>query len=87
MKYQYKKPWYYSVDYKNGNILWKLFSSLQSFWPGIQALYGDVDIAKDSILNFHSIWRIYGSIPEGIFFFYYFKRYTLFLFIIIYFFF
>ncbi|EFC44243.1 predicted protein [Naegleria gruberi] len=65
LKYVYKNPWYSDVDMKFPKITFGLYNSLASFWPGVQALYGNYEIAKKSIIAIHGIWRKYGSIPEG----------------------
>jgi mannosidase alpha-like ER degradation enhancer 2 len=58
--------WYFEVDMFTGAITWPLFSSLQAFWPGLQAIIGkDLDLAVKTVKAFHGVWRKYGCIPEG----------------------
>ncbi|KAL9643940.1 hypothetical protein ABK040_005409 [Willaertia magna] len=65
MQYVYRKPWYLDVDMKLTKVTFAIYNSLASFWPGIQALYGDYETAKDTINAVHGVWRKYGCLPEG----------------------
>ena len=38
--------------------------SLAAFWPGVLALYGDVEGAKHHWLPWHVLWQRYGALPE-----------------------
>jgi len=46
-------------------VTWPLFNSLQSFWPGMQSLIGDMEPAVDTLRAFHTLWRHLGVHPEG----------------------
>jgi len=63
--YVIKRDWYVEVEMSSGAQLWSIFNSLQAFFPGIQALYGDVTAAKRIVRSFHAVWRRFGMIPEG----------------------
>ncbi|EGC39812.1 hypothetical protein DICPUDRAFT_91147 [Dictyostelium purpureum] len=64
-KYIKKDPWYVDVSIDRGAIVWPIYNSLQSFWPGVQSMYGDYESAFSTIKSFHIVWRRYGFIPEG----------------------
>ncbi|KAM9966010.1 hypothetical protein ACTFIR_006198 [Dictyostelium discoideum] len=64
-KYIKKDPWYVDVSIDRASIVWPIYNSLQSFWPGIQSMYGDYENAFSTIKSFHIVWRRYGFIPEG----------------------
>ena len=46
-------------------MTWPLFNSLQCFWPGMQTLLGDYEMAVDTLRAFHTLWRFLGYHPEG----------------------
>ncbi len=71
---------YVDVQMAKGGIVWALFSSLQSYWPGVQVLFDDIEPAISTLKvffvifvifteyfmkAFHSVWRRYGFTPEG----------------------
>eukprot|EP00741_Cyanophora_paradoxa_P009647 tig00001545_g9345.t1 len=60
-----KDAWYVDANMYSGQIVWPIFNSLQAFWPGLQALYGDVSAAAETHYAFHWVWRKYIGIPEG----------------------
>lgn len=64
-KYIYRSPWYVDVDMNSGSPLMAIYNSLQSFWPGTLSSVGRIDLARETLLNFHSVWRKYGALPEG----------------------
>ena len=41
------------------------FNSLATFWPGVQALAGDVHNAAASLRAFFEVWHRYGFMPEN----------------------
>jgi mannosidase alpha-like ER degradation enhancer 2 len=57
-------PWYLDVNMDTGGIVWPSFSSLQCFWPGLQALIGDVEAAAETAEAFHRMWLVHGATPE-----------------------
>eukprot|EP01080_Neovahlkampfia_damariscottae_P002502 gene2502-3208_t len=64
-KHLYKNHWYYDVDMNTANTVWPIFNSLQAFFPGIEALAGNIPDARKTVANFHSVWRRFGMTPEG----------------------
>ena len=46
-------------------VTWPLFNSLQGFWPGMQLLVGEREMALDTMRAFHALWRHLGFHPEG----------------------
>eukprot|EP00003_Mantamonas_plastica_P003398 TRINITY_DN12703_c0_g1_i1.p1 TRINITY_DN12703_c0_g1~~TRINITY_DN12703_c0_g1_i1.p1 ORF type:complete len:451 (-),score=87.58 TRINITY_DN12703_c0_g1_i1:36-1340(-) len=60
-----REPWYIDVHMSRGVMVWPVYNSLQSFWPGLQTLYGDITNASKSLTAFYSVWRKYGFVPEG----------------------
>nr|VZI44154.1 unnamed protein product [Spirometra erinaceieuropaei] len=56
--------WHYMVSMKQGSVTSPLFQSLESFWPGVLALAGDIEEAKESLLQYHQVWKKYGFLPE-----------------------
>jgi mannosidase alpha-like ER degradation enhancer 2 len=58
-------PWYVEAGMSTGNVLGTRYDSLMSFWPGIQALYGDIEVATTTHDAFYKVWRHYGFTPEG----------------------
>ncbi|WJX66225.1 Alpha-mannosidase I mns4, variant 2 [Trifolium repens] len=61
--------WIYASRYVEVNmdfaaLVWPLFNSLQAFWPGLQALAGDINPAIRTDVAFLSVWRRYGFTPE-----------------------
>lgn len=41
-----------------------LFSSLDAYYPGLLSMVGDLEQARKTLLNYHLIWKQYGSLPE-----------------------
>mmetsp|Transcript_81341 Transcript_81341/g.143431 ORF Transcript_81341/g.143431 Transcript_81341/m.143431 type:complete len:532 (-) Transcript_81341:611-2206(-) len=64
-KWLYKPPWYIEVHMHNGMTVWPIYNSLQAFWPGTQALAGNLQQAKETVRAMHGIWRRFGAVPEG----------------------
>jgi mannosidase alpha-like ER degradation enhancer 2 len=60
-----KGHWYVQVSMDQALMVWPHFNSLQGFWPGMQALYGDVDRGAETLHSFHTIVRRFGFPPEG----------------------
>eukprot|EP00850_Spirogloea_muscicola_P015759 SM000123S25871 [mRNA] locus=s123:315845:321165:- [translate_table: standard] len=65
MEHLYHDPWYLEVNMNNGMVVWPLFNSLQAFWPGLQAIVGDVEPAARTHRAFFSVWQRFGFTPEG----------------------
>jgi mannosidase alpha-like ER degradation enhancer 2 len=55
-----KGHWYVQVSMDQALMVWPHFNSLQGFWPGMQALYGDVDRGAETLHSFHTIVRRFG---------------------------
>jgi ER degradation enhancer, mannosidase alpha-like 2 len=49
-----------------GITIWPIFNALQAFFPGIEALAGNVKDARKTVSNFHAVWRRYGMTPVRI---------------------
>jgi ER degradation enhancer, mannosidase alpha-like 2 len=64
IRYIKRGPWYVEAKMHSGNISWTVFSSLQGFWPGLQVLYGDINMASDSLKAFFSLCSAYSFPPE-----------------------
>ena len=57
-------PWYIEANMNDGNVSHPHFTSLQGFWPGLQVLYGDVDMASDTLRAFLTLTDAYTFPPE-----------------------
>jgi mannosidase alpha-like ER degradation enhancer 2 len=64
MKYIRRGVWYLDVNMHSGAVSWMVYSSLASFWPGVQVLVGDIEAAVETQYSIHSLWRRFGGIPE-----------------------
>ena len=40
------------------------FDALSAFWPALQVLVGDLELAASTHAAFHSLWRLHGVLPE-----------------------
>ena len=58
-------PWYVDVHMNRAQPTLAWFTALSGFWPGLQALYGDVAAGSQSMHAFHQIWRSLGFVPEA----------------------
>ncbi|CAI0398958.1 unnamed protein product [Linum tenue] len=74
-KYFRHGSWYHEADMRSGRATYWQLTSLQAFWPGLQAkvsdcniinqvLVGDVRAANSSHREFFSVWEKYGVLPE-----------------------
>ncbi|KAL4224501.1 ER degradation-enhancing alpha-mannosidase-like protein 2 [Mactra antiquata] len=63
-KYLKRDDWYMWAHMTKGSISLPIFTSLDCYWPGIQAMIGDVDKAMKTVHNFHQVWKQYGFLPE-----------------------
>ena len=61
----YSPPWYVGVSMDTGKVVWPIFSSLQAFYPGILLNLGFNKEGTDSLEAMHSVWKRFGSLPEG----------------------
>lgn len=59
-----RDDWHFSVNMNNGQITHPIFQSLESFWPGLLSLIGNLDEAKKIFLNNHHVWKQFGFLPE-----------------------
>ncbi|KAE8723961.1 putative alpha-mannosidase I MNS5 [Hibiscus syriacus] len=57
-KYFRHGPWYHEVDMRTGKATYWQLTSLQAFWPGLQAT------ANSSHREFVHVWKKFGVIPE-----------------------
>ncbi|KAJ2964284.1 hypothetical protein NQZ79_g763 [Umbelopsis isabellina] len=55
---------YRNVDMKTAQIMSHWIDSLSAFWPGLQVLYGDLEMAIKSHLTFYNVWKKYQGLPE-----------------------
>ena len=58
-------PWYVEAGMMTGQIISSRYDSLVSFWPGLQAMYGDIETAATTHDAFFQVWKHYGFTPEG----------------------
>ena len=61
----HRAPWYVDAHLASGQVTWPLFNSLQCFWPGMQSMIGETELAIETLRAFHSLWRHLGYHPEG----------------------
>uniref|UniRef100_A0A1I7VR31 alpha-1,2-Mannosidase n=1 Tax=Loa loa TaxID=7209 RepID=A0A1I7VR31_LOALO len=63
-KYIRKDDWFVWISMTSGQLSMPIFQSLESFWPGLLALTGDVDDAQRIIYQYSQVIRQYGFPPE-----------------------
>nr|XP_045376969.1 short transient receptor potential channel 4-associated protein isoform X4 [Camelus bactrianus] len=56
--------WYLWVQMYKGTVSMPVFQSLEAYWPGLQSLIGDIDNAMRTFLNYYTIWKQFGGLPE-----------------------
>ncbi|XP_046896660.1 ER degradation-enhancing alpha-mannosidase-like protein 2 isoform X2 [Hypomesus transpacificus] len=56
--------WYLWVQMHKGTVSMPVFQSLEAFWPGLQSMVGDLDSAVRTFMNYYSVWRQFGGLPE-----------------------
>ena len=56
--------WYHDADIFTGQPTHIQFQSLQSFWPGMQVLAGDVNQAELTFWNYFRVWQGFSLMPE-----------------------
>ncbi|XP_067141881.1 ER degradation-enhancing alpha-mannosidase-like protein 2 isoform X1 [Centruroides vittatus] len=63
-KYMKSDDWYMWVSMGSGQVTMPIFQSLESFWPGLLTLFGEIDQAQKTLYNYHQVWKQYGFTPE-----------------------
>eukprot|EP01125_Pyxidicula_operculata_P021232 TRINITY_DN80_c0_g1_i6.p1 TRINITY_DN80_c0_g1~~TRINITY_DN80_c0_g1_i6.p1 ORF type:complete len:563 (-),score=78.30 TRINITY_DN80_c0_g1_i6:1510-3198(-) len=56
--------WYLNVDMHSGDTKYTWIDSLSAFWPGLQVIIGDVELARKAHDKYTSLWTKYGGVPE-----------------------
>ncbi|XP_061487656.1 ER degradation-enhancing alpha-mannosidase-like protein 2 isoform X2 [Rhineura floridana] len=56
--------WYLWVQMYKGTVSVPVFQSLEAYWPGLQSLIGDIDSAMRTFLNYYTVWKQFGGLPE-----------------------
>lgn len=64
VKYLYKFDLYLKMDMNSASKFSVLMDTLSAFWPGIQAIIGDVKISEKNFQSFANIWEKYKGLPE-----------------------
>ena len=65
MRYYHKSSgWFTDAEMNTGDDRHHQLTALQKFWPGLQAMIGDVDRARSSHTLMMSVWVKYGMSPE-----------------------
>ncbi|KAK2496799.1 hypothetical protein MC885_012496, partial [Smutsia gigantea] len=62
--YTYFDDWYLWVQMYKGTVSMPVFQSLEAYWPGLQSLIGDIDNAMRTFLNYYTVWKQFGGLPE-----------------------
>eukprot|EP00050_Salpingoeca_kvevrii_P019638 m.88552 g.88552 ORF g.88552 m.88552 type:complete len:784 (-) comp8508_c0_seq1:159-2510(-) len=66
MRHLYRNPYLLTTDMNNpGRSARKVMDALQTFWPGLQVLKGDLEPAIDTHRMYYHLSERYGFIPEG----------------------
>ncbi|MFH4975918.1 hypothetical protein AB6A40_002627 [Gnathostoma spinigerum] len=63
-KYIRRGDWFVWVSMQKAQVSLPVFQSLESFWPGILALTGNVDDARRILLQYSTVVSRYGFPPE-----------------------
>lgn len=56
--------WYVEANMFSGKISVLEVQSLQSFWPGLQVLAGDIEAAERTYQKYFGLWERFGVLPE-----------------------
>lgn len=64
LKYLKRGDFYIEVEMNTAQDTFPYFNNLQAFWPGLQVLVGDLDLASRSCWAFHVIWKQRNFTPE-----------------------
>ncbi|XP_050426845.1 ER degradation-enhancing alpha-mannosidase-like protein 2 [Adelges cooleyi] len=59
-----KGGWYFWVSMNKGQVTMPVYQSLESYWPGLLSLIGDIDTAMKAMTNYHDVLKVYGFTPE-----------------------
>ncbi|XP_028744759.1 ER degradation-enhancing alpha-mannosidase-like protein 2 isoform X2 [Peromyscus leucopus] len=62
--YTHFDDWYLWVQMYKGTVSMPVFQSLEAYWPGLQSLIGDIDDAMRTFLNYYTVWKQFGGLPE-----------------------
>merc|ERR1712166_702197 len=63
-KHLHKSGWFVEANMWNGKMTWPTFSALAGFWPSLQVLWGDLDMAHVTAASFYRLWTVHGLLPE-----------------------
>lgn len=63
-RFMNRDDWFFVVHKDSGQVTIPVFQSLESFWPGLLALIGELDRGKKTLYNYHQVLRQYGFLPE-----------------------
>jgi len=64
VKYLKQGDWYMWAGINDGKITKPWQQSLETFWPGVQAMFGDIESAHRSLLNYFQVFYKFGALPE-----------------------
>ncbi|VDD80252.1 unnamed protein product [Mesocestoides corti] len=56
--------WHVMATMDGGTITKAVYQSLESFWPGVLAMAGEIEESKELLIAYHSVWKKYGFLPE-----------------------
>jgi len=65
LKHQRKEQWYADVNMISGAVIHPVFNALAAFWPGLEAMAGQISDAKRTLQTYFTVWRRFGFTPEG----------------------
>lgn len=63
-QYLRKGPYHLETDMNNGNILRYRVAAVQAFWPSIEVLIGNIELAEYYHKGYYQIWKKYKAFPE-----------------------
>ncbi|KAM3179580.1 hypothetical protein ACTXT7_000315 [Hymenolepis weldensis] len=63
-KYLRFGQWHVMASMDTGMVTSAVYQSLESFWPGVLAMTGDMQEAKELLISYHSVWKKFGFLPE-----------------------
>lgn len=63
-RYIRKEDWHLWVSMTKGQVTLPVFQSLESYWPGVLSLFGEIRDAMKSLHNYHRVWKQFGFTPE-----------------------
>ncbi|KAM7539562.1 hypothetical protein Aperf_G00000020648 [Anoplocephala perfoliata] len=56
--------WHFMATMDSSSVTSAVYQSLESFWPGVLAMAGEIEEAKELLISYHSLWKKYGFLPE-----------------------